>query len=126
MFHTRLKALREQKHLSQEQLAELLGVKQQTIGKWENKLTVPRLPMLQKIATIFNVTIDYVMGESDNPHGSPFTGQVDGQFLTFAPEQIKPEELALLEAYRKASDRDKNIIDAILKPSVRDKGKEVG
>ena len=121
----RLIALREKLGKSQAQIAELIGVDRTSYAKYETNINKPTRK-LKELSDLFGVTSDYIMCLSDDPHGSPFTGQVDGQFLTFAPEPIKPEELALLEAYRKASDRDKNIIDTILKPSVRDKGKEVG
>jgi repressor LexA len=37
------------------------------------------------------VTIDYILGKSDNPHGTPFAGQIPGHFLTFAGQKIKNE-----------------------------------
>lgn len=70
MFSTKLKELRSLKGITQEELANILGVRQQTIGKWELSITVPRLPMLQKIGAFFNVSVDYLLGRTDEPGGS--------------------------------------------------------
>ena len=89
----RLKSLRASRGISQEHLANILGVKQQTIGKWENGLTVPRLPMLQKIANYFNVTTDYLTGLSDNPHGLPKVQRVERfDELPLFDEPMPPED----------------------------------
>jgi transcriptional regulator with XRE-family HTH domain len=89
----RIKSLRASRGISQEHLANTLGVKQQTIGKWENGLTVPRLPMLQKIANYFNVTTDYLTGFSDNPHGLPRVEQVEHfDELPLFDEPIPPDK----------------------------------
>ena len=68
MFSTKLKELRSLKGITQEELANILGVRQQTIGKWESAITVPRLPMLQKIGAFFNVSVDYLLGRTEEPH----------------------------------------------------------
>ena len=112
----RLRELRISQGISQEHLASILGVKQQTIGKWENSITVPRLPMLQKIASYFNVSTDYLTGISDIPKFEPKRVTVD-----FDTEIIiTAEEQSLIKAYRTASDRDKNLVDTILKPKDSD------
>lgn len=72
MFSTKLKELRTLKGITQEELANKLGVRQQTIGKWEASITVPRLPMLQKIGAFFNVSVDYLLGRTDEPQGTGF------------------------------------------------------
>jgi transcriptional regulator with XRE-family HTH domain len=119
----RLRKLRISKGISQEHLANVLGVKQQTIGKWEKAVTVPRLPMLQKIANYFDVTTDYLTGLSDIPHTSSEKAiQVTATFDT--QRVLTAEDISLLEAYHRASDRDKNIVDAVLKPSVACASKE--
>ncbi len=53
-----LKYLREQKGLNQNDLAEVLGVKQPTVGNWETEKREPELSMLVHIAEFFGVTLD--------------------------------------------------------------------
>lgn len=64
-FAMRLKKLREQKKLNQTELANLLEVSNGSISKWERGDRQPDYETLERIADIFNVTIDYLLGRSD-------------------------------------------------------------
>lgn len=57
-FSQRLKELRKTKNLSQECLAEKLGITSQAISKWECGQSYPDIELLPIIADIFDVTID--------------------------------------------------------------------
>lgn len=65
-FAERLKFLRKQKGLVQKELAALLGVKRGTVASWEAG-TTPELGYVTKMAEIFGVSIDYLLGRSDDP-----------------------------------------------------------
>ena len=58
----RLRALRKRNDLTQEQLAERLGVSFQTISKWENGASAPDITMLPALAHFFGVTTDELLG----------------------------------------------------------------
>lgn len=62
MFAERLKKLRTDKGLSQEDLAKVVGVKQQTIGGWETGRTEPDHQITCKLADFFGVTTDDLLG----------------------------------------------------------------
>lgn len=62
MFSDRLRQLRKQQKLSQEALAKQLFVSQQSVGKWENDKATPNPEMLVKIADIFDVSTDFLIG----------------------------------------------------------------
>lgn len=62
MFSERLKKLRVEKRITQLVLAELLGISQQAVGKWETGKATPDPLMLKKIADIFGVSSDYLLG----------------------------------------------------------------
>ena len=64
----RLKTLRNEKHLSQKKLAEQLGVSQQAICKYEKGLAEPDISMLKRISDLFGVSVDYLIGQTDNPY----------------------------------------------------------
>ena len=68
MFGANLKKLREDSHLSQEQLADAIGVSKSTIGMYEQGNRMPNTnTILKDIASYFGVTIDYLVGfNSDN------------------------------------------------------------
>jgi transcriptional regulator with XRE-family HTH domain len=68
MFKERLRELREQQGLTQEQLGKLINLAQQTISHYEKGLIQPDLETLIRIAEILNTTTDYLLGTSDSRH----------------------------------------------------------
>ncbi|MBV4450716.1 helix-turn-helix domain-containing protein [Clostridium tyrobutyricum] len=62
----RLALLRKEYGMSQAELAEKLGVTQQTISKYENGTREPDSKTLKILASMFNTSIDYLLGNSDN------------------------------------------------------------
>ena len=61
-FGENVKRLRKEKELTQETLADFLGVSFQTISKWERGETYPDITMLPAIASFFDVAIDDLLG----------------------------------------------------------------
>ena len=59
---SRIVAHRKRLGMTQEQLANLLGVTAQAVSKWENDQSCPDVTMLQKIADIFSITTDELLG----------------------------------------------------------------
>lgn len=65
MFGSRLKDLRNERKLTQDDLGKLLNVSGKTIGTWERDSRQPNIESINKLATIFGVTTDYLLGNSD-------------------------------------------------------------
>lgn len=65
MLGNRLYQLRRSRGMSQEQLAEQIGVSRQTISKWEGGLSTPDLPKLIALADCFEVTLDALVRDED-------------------------------------------------------------
>ncbi len=65
LFNERLKELRLEKNLSQNELAEKLGVSQKSISNWETGVREADFGTLEKMTKFFNVTADYLLGISD-------------------------------------------------------------
>ena len=61
----RLKELRKQNRLTQQQLAEMLGVTQAALSGWENEKFGIDNGSLLKCAKIFDVSIDYLLGRQE-------------------------------------------------------------
>lgn len=62
----RIAALRKEKGMTQEELAEKLGVSPQAISKWENGQSCPDISLLPRLAAIFGVTTDLLLtGEQE-------------------------------------------------------------
>ena len=64
MLGENLKALRKQRGMSQEVMAQQLNVVRQTVSKWEQGLSVPDAQMLTNIAELFEVPVSSLLGES--------------------------------------------------------------
>lgn len=63
----RIAALRREKALTQEELAEKLGVSPQAISKWENDQTCPDISLLPLLANLFDITVDELLtGNKEN------------------------------------------------------------
>ena len=58
---------RKQLGLTQDQLAERLGVTAQAVSKWENDQSCPDITMLPKLAEIFSTTTDALLGHETPP-----------------------------------------------------------
>lgn len=58
----RIAAFRKKMGLTQDQLAEKLGLTAQAVSKWENDLSCPDITVLPKLADIFSVTTDTLLG----------------------------------------------------------------
>lgn len=56
---------RKKNGMSQEKLAEQIGVSRQAISKWENGEASPEISKLISLAKVFNVTTDWLLSESD-------------------------------------------------------------
>ena len=65
MKGNRIKKLREEKDLKQEQLAKILSISPSAIGMYERDEREPNDELTLKIADFFNVSTDYLLGKSD-------------------------------------------------------------
>ena len=62
LFGDRLKELRKNKNISQEELGTFCGVAKNTISNWENNINRPDIDLVTKLADYFNVSTDYLLG----------------------------------------------------------------
>ena len=93
-----LKKLRGDRSISQNALAEVVGISQQSINKYENHKSEPDIATLIKIADYFDVTLDYLVGRTDE----------NGKNVQLSDsERIK-------EKYLRLSDSEKLCIDVIV------------
>ncbi|WP_371377684.1 helix-turn-helix domain-containing protein [Sporomusa aerivorans] len=67
IFAERLKELRMKHKVSQAVLADLLHVSQRQISYYETAQDTPSLPSLIAIADYFDISLDYLVGRSNNP-----------------------------------------------------------
>jgi len=67
-----IRTFRRAMDLTQEQLAEQLGVSFQSVSRWENGSTYPDMELLPALARIFSVTVDALLGMSDEERRKQF------------------------------------------------------
>ncbi len=63
----RISKLRREKSMTQEELAEKLGVSAQAVSKWENNVCCPDISIIPKMASIFGVSTDMLLGVEEAP-----------------------------------------------------------
>lgn len=69
-FSQRVKLLREKSGLTQQGLADKMGLTNRAVGAWESGRSRPRLDKMQKLADLFDVSVADLMGE-EVPEGAP-------------------------------------------------------
>ncbi len=62
-FADKLRLLRKERGLSQEEFAELIGVSRQAVGKWENDMAFPEVETLIEISRKLNVSLDMLFSD---------------------------------------------------------------
>ena len=63
----RLRELRKSKGITQKALAHAIGMSTSGIQNYELKTRIPNVEVLIKLADYFDVSVDYLIGRSDNP-----------------------------------------------------------
>lgn len=62
----RITAIRKELKLSQEKFGELVGMSQRSVAAWESGDRLPSYPVLSDLADKLDVTVDYLLGRSDD------------------------------------------------------------
>lgn len=63
----RMRTLRENSHLTQRQLAEYLGLRQQTYSRYERGELIPSLASMAALADFYDTSVDFLVGLTDVP-----------------------------------------------------------
>lgn len=83
-----LKELRVEKNLTQEKLAELLGVTNRSVSRWENGNNMPDLSLLMEIANIYGVGVDEILdGKRKETRISEQTAEAIEKVADYANEE---------------------------------------
>lgn len=105
MFSNRLRKLREDNELSQEQLANKLNLSTSTVGMYEQGRRQPDNSTLTKISEIFDVSVDYLLGNTEvKKFEEPYEDELEKILFSKAKELSDDDKRAVI-----------NIINAIKK-----------
>lgn len=99
-FNEKLKVLRQRKGISQESMAELLNMKQNSYSQYENRFRQPSFETLKKIAEIFNVSVDYLLGTEKEDLVSPKTYPFDPAYRLPADITTYEEAMEFLSYHK--------------------------
>lgn len=101
MFSERLKELRKKSNLTQKDMADYFGTSQPSYQAWESGKRNPNSESLDKIASFFNVSTDYLLGKSE----------------TKRPEEINLSDFEILfrKTSTKMNDKQKTQLEKDLK-----------
>jgi transcriptional regulator with XRE-family HTH domain len=61
----KIQILREERNLKQKELAELAGITEATLSRYENGKREPKGEIISKLANVLNVSTDYLLGRND-------------------------------------------------------------
>ena len=100
-----LKKLRTEKGISQQTLADSIGISQQSINKYENHKIEPEILTLIAIADYFDTTVDYLIGRTDE----------NGKRLLQTYSDV------FIEKYTLLSDNEKECVNALADTFLRQK-----
>lgn len=126
----RVRKLREGRNMTQTELSEILGMKTYTtVSKWEKNENFPKGKDLKKLAEIFNVTSDYLLGLTDDKLKKMTTqnekteiisiyGQLEEprqeKVLNYAKEQLEEQENSnIISIFNKPQDDENYITDYV-------------
>ena len=90
MFQERLKSMRLEAKLTQKELAEKLKIGQNTYSYWEKGIRKPVGENLNKLANFFNVSTDYLLGNSNIKDQKQFDEDLEKSLDTFKSFDGKP------------------------------------
>jgi transcriptional regulator with XRE-family HTH domain len=112
VFSKRLKYIREKKkekdsRFTQGYVANLIGVARPTFTAYENGTKQPPMETINKIADIFDVSVDYLLGRTDEPtlvkdEKAPYNTGTENNSYDEQPEiHLTPDELKILREIKK-------------------------
>lgn len=95
----RIKELREEKNLSQDELGRLIGVTKQMISHYEGNINTPRQGKIKKMAEVFGIEESEFYKSTSNLTKSPETGDINKVKLESLQKEIdaKDREIELLK-----------------------------
>jgi transcriptional regulator with XRE-family HTH domain len=103
-FGDRVKELRNEKGLTQEQLGDMVGLKQSSIGMIEINRREVSNKILVRLADIFGVTTDYLLGRTDHRDAKIETYNIDSHDLEVEYDAKKNPQGLPIETIKEAKD----------------------
>lgn len=120
-FYKILKLLRAEKHMSQQELADALGISKSAINMYERGERQPNFETLETIADYFNVDMDYLLGRTTKTTKVLSPAEDTGYYLNKQSAEMadflfqNPEYKVLFDASRKVKPEDIQFVADMIK-----------
>lgn len=101
----KLKLLRDEAGISQQALANAIGVSQQSVNKYENHKIEPDIDTLIRIADYFETSVDYLIGHTD----------IRRKLERVSPHELNESESTLISCYRRLNPKQRAAIHTLIK-----------
>jgi len=111
-FKKMLKYLREREGMSQQELANKLGIAKSTVGMYESGRREPNFETMEAIADIFNVDMNFLHGDKGSENDHYYIDNNARELAQFLFEN--PEYRVLFDASRKVKKEDLEIVKNLL------------
>lgn len=111
-FKDIVRQLRKERGMTQQELADMIGLTKVTISQYETGKRKPSFEMIEALADVFHVDMNYLLGFTDKilkPAGDE-TDPAANKYLG-----VTLEEIELVEAWRHADEQTKRIVAYALK-----------
>lgn len=99
----RLRAIRIQNGLTQKQIAQIINSTNKNVWAYENGIATPPVEILKAYAESFDVSVDYLLGRTDDPDA-----------LIVRNYDLKTREQQLIENYRKLPSQTQDYVFGIV------------
>ena len=108
----RIKQLRKKKGISQSELAELIGVKNNNVSTWERGTRKPDFEALNLLSNYFEVSFEYILGSSDKEEArvKPTQDELDQLALSALADELYDN----VKKYCQLSTKSQKMIDALI------------
>ena len=107
----RIKQLRKQKGLTQKEMAEAVGVGVSTVAMWESGKRTPSFKLLNDLSNLFDKSIDYILGTSDDDRSPKLN---DAQVEQLGTWEIQSELIDILRQYLQLDEYGKMNVRSLL------------
>ncbi len=102
---TRILRSRKEKKLSQQALADLIGVSRSALAQWETEMSSPSLENLRKMAEILNISFEWLATGRGNQNLTPMADticdtKVDGEIINQLNRMSTKKKRAILSVMR--------------------------
>ncbi len=111
-YSKNIRFLRKSAKLSQEELAEILGVKRHTICDWETERTEPSISQLKAVAEAFNVSINHIIGVEKEVYNEELGFDMQVDYTSFVAKTTLEKEL--MELITECNEEQLEIVKKIL------------